>query len=80
MPHYRCVPCQTRLHDRGAPRPDGPLCPDCGSPLEPVSALTQLVGLQSVTPDVGADRWLDDDGGLLAEAIAVALPHPPAER
>jgi len=75
MPHYKCTSCRIRLH-AVAPDP-GRLCPECGTPLEPVGDLSQLVGCRSVTPEAGADRWLDDGGALAPEAVAVALPPPP---
>jgi predicted RNA-binding Zn-ribbon protein involved in translation (DUF1610 family) len=75
MPHYKCAPCQTRLH-APAPDPGHHVCPDCGSTLEPVSDLSRLVGFRAVALEVGPERWLDDGDRSLPEAIAVALPPP----
>jgi len=49
MPHYKCVPCRTRLYSPGPP-PElvGDLCPECGSLLEPVGALAEVIGFRSI--------------------------------
>jgi hypothetical protein len=49
MPHYKCVPCKTRLYCTGSP-PDqvGDLCPGCGSLLEPVAELAEVVGFRAI--------------------------------
>lgn len=47
MYHLKCVGCRIRL--RGDSRPAGEvgeLCPVCGSLLEPVHSLSELLGLQ----------------------------------
>lgn len=50
MPHYKCEACKARLHVSGtAAEFVGDLCPECGSLLEPVTELTQLVGFRSIT-------------------------------
>src|SRR5436309_7509543 len=50
MPHYKCEPCKARLSVSGTSAElDGDLCPECGSLLEPVTELTQLVGFRSIT-------------------------------
>ncbi len=50
MPHYKCAACRARLHVSGRPAElVGDLCPECGSLLEPVSELTELVGFRSIT-------------------------------
>jgi hypothetical protein len=57
MPHYKCVACKTRLHYAGTP-PElvGDLCPECGSLLEPVGELAEIVGFRSIKPrDYEAD-------------------------
>ena len=49
MPHYKCVACKTRLYSAGSPADQvGDLCPDCGSLLQPVSDLADLVGFRSI--------------------------------
>lgn len=49
MPHYKCVTCKARLHVSGSPAElIGDLCPECGSLLEPVAELAELVGFRSI--------------------------------
>jgi hypothetical protein len=62
MPHFKCVACRTRLYSEGNP-PDevGDLCPSCGSVLEPVSELTELVGFRSITSCDDAADGADPD-------------------
>jgi hypothetical protein len=49
MPHFKCVACRTRLYSAATP-PDrvADLCPGCGSLLEPVDDLAEIVGFQSI--------------------------------
>lgn len=56
MAHFKCVQCQARLY-RTTFSADlvGELCPGCGSLLEPVGELAEIVGFQSITPRDGAD-------------------------
>ena len=60
MPHFKCVACRTRLYS--APGPDdlvGDLCPGCGSLLEPVGELAEIVGFRAIKHrDSGADDSL----------------------
>jgi len=59
MPDFKCLACRTRTrHVRDASPSAGDPCPGCGSPLEPVGELTEVVGLRSVTT---ADRIPDSD-------------------
>jgi hypothetical protein len=55
MPHFKCVPCKTRLYS-AASAPDlvGDLCPVCGSLLEPVGDLAEIVGFRSIRSRHGA--------------------------
>jgi hypothetical protein len=49
MPHFKCVPCKTRMSSAaGTDGLVGDLCPYCGSPLEPVGDLAEIVGFQSI--------------------------------
>jgi hypothetical protein len=75
MPHFKCEGCRTRLH-RSAGQADlvGDLCPGCGSLLEPVGELAEIVGFQSIRPHHGAA----DDGGT--ERIADRLDQLFARR
>ena len=58
MPHFKCVACKTRLYGAATPADVvGDLCPGCGSLLEPVGKLAEIVGFQSIKPrDGGVDR------------------------
>jgi len=64
MPHFKCEGCKARLYSASA-RADlvDDLCPRCGAPLEPVGALTEIVGFQSVPLET---EW--------AEAVALTAP------
>ena len=49
MPHYKCVPCRARLRDSyPATAALRDLCPRCGSLLEPVSDLAEVVGFRAI--------------------------------
>jgi hypothetical protein len=55
MPHFKCVGCRTRLYSAAGPADlVGDLCPGCGSLLEPVGELAEIVGFQSIKPRDGA--------------------------
>jgi hypothetical protein len=47
MPHYKCVTCTSRLMAAGG-SPD--CCEACGSVLEPVGELSEIVGYRLVQP------------------------------
>ena len=45
MPHFKCLPCKTRLYStQSHADPIGHPCPVCGSLLEPVGNLGEIVG------------------------------------
>src|SRR5436190_9627268 len=49
MPHFKCVACRSRLYSVGNPPTEGgDMCPSCGSLLEPVGELAELVGFRSI--------------------------------
>jgi len=49
MPHFKCQACKTRLYSTADPDDlVGDLCPTCGSLLEPVGDLAEIVGFQSI--------------------------------
>jgi len=80
MAHFKCVPCKVRLHAGNPADLVYECCPECGSLLESVGELSEVVGFRMVQPE----RW-DDEGGLrddglaLAEAVArAASVVPPA--
>jgi hypothetical protein len=63
MPHFKCVACRTRLYRAAAPADlVGDLCPGCGSLLEPVSGLAELVGFRRIQRRAGAAQA--SSGGL----------------
>ena len=71
MPHFKCVGCRTRLYSTSA-RADvvGDLCPGCGSLLEPVGELAEIVGFQSIQPRAGTpDDGPPSRGGRLASRV-----------
>jgi hypothetical protein len=57
MPHFKCLACKTRLYSAARPSEGvGDLCPGCGSLLEPVGTLAEIVGFRSITSrDSAAD-------------------------
>ena len=55
MPHFKCVACRTRLYSAAGPDDlVGDLCPGCGSLLEPVGELAEIVGFRSIKDRDGA--------------------------
>ena len=44
MAHSKCLSCRARVWREGSSTED--LCPGCGGPLQPVSDLSQLIGLR----------------------------------
>jgi hypothetical protein len=76
MPHYKCEACKARLRVSGKSAEFvGDLCPECGSLLEPVTELTQLVGFRSITSR-GGDAATEESerhqriADLLGELVA----------
>ena len=55
MPHFKCVACKARLYSAaGSDDLVGDLCPGCGSLLEPVGELTEIVGFRAIKHRDGA--------------------------
>jgi hypothetical protein len=49
MPHFKCVACKARLYSAADPADlVGDLCPGCGSLLERVGELAEVVGFRSI--------------------------------
>jgi hypothetical protein len=68
MPHFKCVACKARLYSAAAPADlVGDLCPGCGSLLEPVGQLAEIVGFRSIR---SRDRAADDGSPGTHERIA----------
>ena len=85
MHHLKCVVCRIRVRAQQEPAGGvGELCPVCGSLLEPVHNLAELVGLQErrreeadgAEEGFDASGWLDDGGSVTPEAVAMALSLP----
>jgi hypothetical protein len=55
MPYLKCVACKTRLYSTESPADlVGDLCPGCGSLLEPVGKLAEVVGFRAIKARDGA--------------------------
>jgi hypothetical protein len=75
MPHFKCLACKTRLRstesDAGL---IGDLCPVCGSLLESVGDLGELVGYRAIetrgTSPSGASRAVEMIADRVGEIIA----------
>jgi hypothetical protein len=73
VPYFKCVPCKIRVSKAGAGTAltDGS-CPACGSALEPVVKLTEVLGFRSpnlfdaAVPPRVAERVADISGGRAA--------------
>jgi hypothetical protein len=74
MPHFKCVACKARLYSpAGAADLVGDLCPGCGSLLEPVAELSEIVGFRAIKPRgssassgaAGAHQRLADQIGVV---------------
>jgi hypothetical protein len=72
MPHFKCVGCKSRLYSAAAPADlVGDLCPACGSVLQPVGALAELVGFKSISRgSFGTEA--------LAQELALRIPEEDA--
>lgn len=89
MYHLKCVVCRIRVCGH-QPRAGevGELCPVCGSLLEPVRHLSELLGLQKrgwednyeLAADRAAARWLDDGGSVTVEGVVAQALAPPPSR
>jgi len=87
MPHFKCVPCKARVYRAtGGDDLVGGRCPGCGSLLEPVGELGEIVGFRSIDSrgDAAPDthqRIVDQVEDLFARReAALARAHVDAER
>jgi hypothetical protein len=71
MPHYKCVPCRTRLATGAVPDRAGRLCPGCGAMLEPVEHLSDIVGFAAITRLTATGH--EGDGSPTYRALADRL-------
>jgi hypothetical protein len=68
MPHFKCEACRVRLYSGPGPSDAvGDLCPSCGSLLEPVGTLEEVVGFRSIAPRASAPAAGTDGSPLLAD-------------
>jgi len=77
MPHYKCDACRVRL--QAAQSPSGVLCPQCGSALDPVVDVTELLGLRRIVligePGSDANDVADHfEDPPVAAAMALTAP------
>lgn len=57
MPHFKCVACKSRLYSAAGPGDlVGDLCPGCGSLLEPVGELAEVIGFRAIKDRDSADE------------------------
>ena len=62
MPHFKCLPCKTRLYSTESQAdPIGHVCPVCGSLLEPVRDLAEIVGYRLI--ETRGRTWHSDASG-----------------
>jgi hypothetical protein len=71
MPHYKCVPCRSRLNTGAAPDQAARVCPGCGAMLEPVEHLSDIVGFAAITRQTAAGH--EGDASLAYSALADRL-------
>jgi hypothetical protein len=76
MPHLKCLACRTRLQSTESPADlIGDLCPVCGSLMEPVGDLGEIVGYRVIespegTSHSGASRVGRLIAGRVGEIVA----------
>jgi hypothetical protein len=68
MPHLKCLACRTRLQSTQSPADlIGDLCPACGSLMEPVGDLGEIVGYRVIE---SLDSWSDSGESRAGRLIA----------
>ena len=71
MPHYKCSTCRTRLRVSGTvDERVGDLCPGCGSLLQPVGDLSEIVGFRSIVRSDDRDATIRSRHQTLADRVA----------
>jgi hypothetical protein len=82
MAHSRCVSCRARVWREGDPADHlRDLCPACAGPLEPVSDLSELIGLRSLRARPrSAGRAAPDRSQRIAAEIRETIARHDAER
>ncbi len=71
MPHFKCLACKTRLYcAESQADPIGHLCPVCGSLLEPVGNLGEIVGYRVIQTRGSTSRsGASGAGQLIADRV-----------
>jgi hypothetical protein len=71
MAHLRCLACKTGLQSTESPAdPIGDLCPVCGSLMEPVGDLGEIVGYRGIeTRDGRSHSGASRAGRLIAGRV-----------
>jgi hypothetical protein len=71
MAYLKCLACRTRLQSTESPAdPIGDLCPVCGSLLEPVGDLGEIVGYRLIeSPDSSSHSGASRAGRLIAGRV-----------
>ena len=75
MAHLKCLACKTRLYSTESPAdPIGDLCPVCGSLLEPLGDLGEIVGYRVIETRGGTwDRCASGPGQLIADRVGEVI-------
>jgi hypothetical protein len=78
MPHLKCLACKTRLHGTESEAdPTGDLCPVCGSLLEPVGDLGEIVGYRAIETRGGTSHdSASGTGQLIAGPVGEIIARP----
>jgi len=71
MPHFKCLACKTRLRSTESEADQiGDLCPVCGSLLEPVGDLGEIVGYRVIETRGGTSHsHASGAGELIADGV-----------
>ena len=82
MAHSKCLTCRARVWREGnATDHVHDLCPGCGGPLEPISDLSELIGLRSLrSRPRSVRRALPDRSQRIAAEIRETIARHDAER
>jgi hypothetical protein len=75
MAHLKCLACKTRLQSTESPAdPIGDLCPVCGSLMEPVGDLGEIVGYRVIeSPGSSSHSGASRAGRLIAGRVGEIL-------
>ena len=82
MPHLKCLACKTCLHStEGQADPIGDLCPVCGSLLEPVGNLGEIVGYRVLeTRGSTSHGGASGAGELIADRVGEVIARRELKR